>query len=359
MPRPFASRHVTATLFRRPYAAVRAPPTRSKGIAPRPPPPPATSGPRSPIPQVETISKPHRLPWVVGSTFALVIGLYTVQLIIAANQPLRDPDIVLLSHQKDVAARYDDTADSFDSEVGVSEWLMRINGTRKSLARACRGNVLEVSVGTGRNLSYYDIFGEQAKVESLTFIDLSPQMVEVCKRKWQVLFSGKQASLRQDLTVRFTTGSALAPMPLTKEGGKYDTIIQTMGLCSTPSPKELLLNMAKHLNMQKKEARIYLLEHGRSYMPWLNRVLDNAAMKHAEIHGCWFNRDIGALVEEAAAESGLEVVRERRRHFGTTWLFELKPRNPETPLDEPGAGGADERMKKKKKTASWFGWMSS
>ncbi|KAI7549260.1 hypothetical protein KC331_g3902, partial [Hortaea werneckii] len=50
------------------------------------------------------------------------------------------------------------------------------------------------------------------------------------------------------------------------------------------------------------------------------------AEKHAELHGCWFNREIGSLVQEAADQTGLEVAVERRHHFGTTWVFELKPK---------------------------------
>ena len=149
-------------------------------------------------------------------------------------------------------------------------------------------------------------------------------MIEVCKKKWDILV-GKNKSLRPGLVIRFLTSSALDTMPPPPDKQNYDTIIQTMGLCSTPLPKELLLNMIEHLNISNPDARILLLEHGRSYRYWLNNILDNAAEKHAEIHGCWFNRDIGVLVSDAARESGLEVVSEKRHHFGTTWVFELKP----------------------------------
>ena len=242
----------------------------------------------------------------------------------AARQPCLNPAAADLAQQKDVSGRYEVTADNFDSEVGLSEMLMGVNRLRKRLAQKCMGDVLEVSCGTGRNLGYYDL-DKQSKVESLTFVDLSPQMVEICKKKWDVLLGSKRDRLKPGLTVRFLTGSALDNMPPAPEKQKYDTIIQTMGLCSTPHPTELLTNTVKHLDTSNPDARILLLEHGRSYQPWLNNVLDNAAEKHAEIHGCWFNRDIGALVEDAARKTGLEVVNERRHHFGTTWTFELKP----------------------------------
>ncbi|KAK6419193.1 hypothetical protein LTR95_017090 [Oleoguttula sp. CCFEE 5521] len=277
------------------------------------------------IPDAQRPSKTRRSAApIILSTLAAVLGLYITQLSLAASKPHPDPSIRELSAQTDVAARYDETADNFDSEVGTSEALMGINKVRKRLAGECKGHVLEVSCGTGRNLGYYDVkLG--SRIDSLTFVDLSGPMVEVCKKKWTTLY-GPTSGIRKkaDLVVRFLTGSALEVMPPPPKGEKYDTIIQTMGLCSTGSPVKLLENMAAHLSTTSPDARILLLEHGRSYQDWLNNILDKSAAKHAEIHGCWFNRDIGALVEEAAGRSGLEVVKEHRQHFGTTWVYELR-----------------------------------
>ena len=128
-----------------------------------------------------------------------------------------------------------------------------------------------------------------------------------------------------------------------------------MGLCSTPSPQALLTNLAAHLDSSDPDARILLLEHGRSDYAWLNNILDNAAQKHAEIHGCWFNRDIGAMVEAAAKESGLEVVMERRKHLGTTWIFELRPsvRAVEEAAKKPESAPVVEEVP----SAGWRGWL--
>lgn len=259
------------------------------------------------------------------------MGFYVTQLIIVARRPCEHPDIQELSKQKDVAARYDETADGFDSEVGFSEALMGINRIRKRLSRQCKGDVLEVSCGTGRNIGYYDL-SPSSSIDSITFLDLSPQMIEMCKKKWLSFHpSSKSNSFKQGLSIHFSTRSALGPMPPAptkperKGNGKYTTILQTMGLCSTPTPQALLTNLAAHLDLSNPDSRILLLEHGRSDYDWLNNVLDNSARKHAEIHGCWYNRDIGGMVEEAAKESGLEVVSKWRKHAGTTWVFELKP----------------------------------
>ena len=298
---------------------------------------------------------------IVLSFLAVSLGFYITQLAIVARQPCTHPEIKDLARQTDVAARYDETADGFDSEVGSSEALMGINGIRKRLSQQCKGHVLEVSCGTGRNLGYYPLQPGSA-IDSITFLDLSAQMVAVCKKKWLALYppsSSKTTSFKPNLAIRFSTTSALGPMPPapttspdTDTSGKYTTIIQTMGLCSTPSPQALLTNLASHLDLSNPDARILLLEHGRSDYAWLNNILDNAAQKHAEIHGCWFNRDIGAMVEAAARESGLEIVGEERRHLGTTWVFELKP---VVRADERGEGR--KVVEEEVPAAGWRGWL--
>lgn len=368
MLRSSSYRHVIAALRLTPspqcrtisysFARCRTAPSKPEPIDPSQPLPdhdskassPATSKPKSPV------------PLFFASIFALGLGFYTVQIYLAARKPCTNPRVAELSEQKDVAQRYEYTAANFDSEVGFSEILMLIFRKRKQLAAQCTGHVLEVSCGTGRNLGYFDV-KKDGKVQSLTLVDLSPAMIEVCRKKWDALYgSQKQRQrLRPDLVVRFMPGSALEPMPMAPNGRKYDTILQTMGLCSTPSPVELLENMVKHLDTSNPNSRIFLLEHGRSYLPWLNNVLDSSAEKHAELHGCWFNREIGQLVYQAAKNTGMEVVRERRHHFGTTWLFELKPSDKTVAAAQRGGPITDEtptsKIPEAGSDAGWLSWL--
>lgn len=279
---------------------------------------------------------------------SLGAGLYVSQLVAAmikaTNEP---PPVPNIAEQKDVAQRYEEIANSFDNDVNFSEYIMGILSLRKSLAKSCRGNVLEVSCGTGRNLGYFDLSTKNDNVKSLTFIDLSPQMVNVCQRKWSTLHGPKslKTGIYANRPIRFVAGSALDSMPLAPDGQKYDTIFQTMGLCSTASPKELLINIARHLNDKNPDARIILLEHGRAHGDWLNRILDNGAEKHAELYGCWSNRDIDAIVIDAAKDTGLDVVKTSRHHLGTTFVYELRldpkqrakfEQNAATEIAEPG-----------------------
>ncbi len=100
----------------------------------------------------------------------------------------------------------------------------------------------------------------------------------------------------------------------------FDTIIQTNGLCSTSQPAKLLSHLGSIVN--PTNGKILLMEHGRGHYDWINRILDNSAPAHADKHGCWWNKDIAKILDD----SGLEVVRVKRYHFGTTWCIELRPR---------------------------------
>jgi methyltransferase OMS1 len=296
---------------------------------------------------------------IITTTLAGILGLYAATLLTAALKPCPNPAVSDPAQQKDVAARYDSTADSFDSEVGLSEMLMGVNTMRKQMANKCLGHVLEVSCGTGRNLGYYDIWKNPVgKVDSLTFVDLSPQMVDVCKKKWDILTGRKHHKLKPGLIIRFAAASALGEMPLAPTSPtpqKYDTVIQTMGLCSTDKPVDMLVNIVQYLNTSNPDARIYLLEHGRSHREWMNNILDKSAEKHAEIHGCWFNRDISGMVKEAADRTGLDIVVEKRYHVGTTLFFELKSKVVTAAEALPAT--APPQTEPEAKSKGWFGFL--
>ncbi|KAI9882702.1 MAG: hypothetical protein M1823_005549 [Watsoniomyces obsoletus] len=235
---------------------------------------------------------------------------------------------------EDVSDRYDDTAETFDKEIEMTEWLMGMGRLRRKMARMVKGHVLEVSVGTGRNMRFYDWKNKKKNDDdgnkgSWTFVEKSGPMLEKARGSYQALHvnpSGEVRFLLHDALEPIppppsspsTPTSTISSSPKRNTPLKYDTIIQTMGLCSTPSPTHLLQNLSRHLNPD--HGRILLLEHGRSHYNWLNHLLDSLAKAHANRHGCWWNRDIGEIVRE----SGLEVVRLKRYHLGTTWWVELK-----------------------------------
>ena len=53
----------------------------------------------------------------------------------------------------------------------------------------------------------------------------------------------------------------------------------------------------------KPDGKILLLEHGRGYYDWLNERLDSSAENHHRKWGCWWNKDIEALIAEVGGSS--------------------------------------------------------
>lgn len=239
------------------------------------------------------------------SLAAFGLGMYGVMLYVSLNN-----EVPIVDLSEDLSDRFDREADGYDEKVSLAETTMLLNWRRKKLTQMARGHVLEVAVGTGRNIPYYNT----KHCATVTLLDQSGPMLAVAKRKWND--THKEYFSR----TFFKQQSALEPIvpPWDAQQG-YDTVIQTMGLCSTPEPVKLLQNMEASTN---EDGQILLLEHGKSHFNWLNNILDKTAPAHANEHGCWWNKDIGQIVEE----SGLEVVRIKRYNFGTTWWLELKPR---------------------------------
>ncbi|KAF2021546.1 S-adenosyl-L-methionine-dependent methyltransferase [Aaosphaeria arxii CBS 175.79] len=252
------------------------------------------------------VTRWRQTPLLICGLAAFGIGLYSVQLWISLS---RDPPSDI---PDDVSDRFDKEAEGYDEKVNIAEILLGLSSKRKALTEQAKGHVLEVAVGTGRNIDYYP----RKRCDTVTLLDSSGPMLSVAKRKWRDTHGGEYFG-----RVVFKQQSALDEIvpPYGSHGG-FDTVIQTMGLCSTSRPVDLLRNLERCT--REDGGRILLLEHGKSYFGWLNGLLDRTAPQHAVEHGCWWNKDIGAIVEE----SGLEVVEIKRYNFGTTWWVELRPR---------------------------------
>ncbi|KAK4198590.1 S-adenosyl-L-methionine-dependent methyltransferase, partial [Triangularia verruculosa] len=188
--------------------------------------------------------------------------------------------------------------------------------------------------------------GMEGEVLSYTAVDVSPEMLSVARSRLRESVPGLSKMMARkrvepyptlgspeevipvvaalDGRVQLLLGDAESGLP--KERERYDTIIQSFGLCSVKDPKGLLVGMAKRVTPET--GRILLLEHGRGYFGWVNTLLDKYAPSHFAKFGCWWNRDIEGLVRQASEELGgkLEVVKMERPwyHGGTTVVLELK-----------------------------------
>lgn len=112
------------------------------------------------------------------------------------------------------------------------------------------GDVLEIAVGTGRNLPYYP-----ADV-NLTGIEFAPAMLEVARRRATRL--GRPVDLR--------LGDAQA---LEFEANSFDTVVCTLALCTIPNDRAAV---AEAWRVLRAGGLFVLLEHVRSPIRRVRRV---------------------------------------------------------------------------------------
>ncbi|MBK8489494.1 MAG: class I SAM-dependent methyltransferase [Saprospirales bacterium] len=140
------------------------------------------------------------------------------------------------------------------------------------------GEVLEIGIGSGLNLPYYD----EKKVHRVVGIDPS-------SRLWRMQ---PEHTKNLPFPVEFIQASAEA-IPL--EDQSVDTVLTTFTLCSIPDLPKALEEISRVL---KPSGRFIFFEHGKapdhSVQHWQNSI--NPVWKRVS-GGCNLNRDIPGLLE--------------------------------------------------------------
>lgn len=158
-----------------------------------------------------------------------------------------------------------------------------ILGQREKIVPRASGEVLEVGIGTGRNLPYYD----PGKVARLSGLDPGAEMHAKARRR----------SSEAGLPVELLTLSAEA---IPADDASFDTVVITFTLCSIPEPAAALCEMRRVL---RPGGRLLFCEHGlapdagvarwqRRLTPVWRRVAGN----------CHMDRDIPALLTQSGME---------------------------------------------------------
>jgi ubiquinone/menaquinone biosynthesis C-methylase UbiE len=135
----------------------------------------------------------------------------------------------------------DKEAPKYDRKIRLSERLL-FRGGREWVCSRARGRVLEIAVGTGRNLPYY-----RDGVE-LVGIELSPTMLEIAKRR--------AAEARPNADLRLGDAEKL-DFP----DASFDSVVCTLGLCTIPDDHAAVAEVRCVL---RPGGRFLLLEHVRS-----------------------------------------------------------------------------------------------
>jgi ubiquinone/menaquinone biosynthesis C-methylase UbiE len=169
-----------------------------------------------------------------------------------------------LTETERVRRLQDKEAPRYDRQMGFFDRTLFAGG-REWACSQVHGEVLELAVGTARNLPYYPIDVR------LTGIELSPEMLEIGKKRAEEL--GRAVDLR--------IGDAQA---LEFEDQSFDTVIITFGLCTIPDDRGAVSEAYRVL---RSGGRLVLLEHVRSpSLPVraVQRALDPLAVRFGADH---------------------------------------------------------------------------
>jgi ubiquinone/menaquinone biosynthesis C-methylase UbiE len=118
---------------------------------------------------------------------------------------------------------YEQEAPIYDRAMRVAERVL-LGGAREWVGTRAQGEVLEIAVGTGRNVPYY------AANVRLTGIDLSPAMLDLAKRRAASL--GRNAAFRLGDTEQLEFADK-----------SFDTVVCTYSLCTIPKDGQTVSEM--------------------------------------------------------------------------------------------------------------------
>src|SRR5881227_1261188 len=154
---------------------------------------------------------------------------------------------------------FDVSAAQYDKGMAFNEKLFFGDGRAWACSHA-RGQVLEIAIGTGRNLPFYP-----ADVE-ITGIEISPAMLEIARRRAQSL--GRQVEL--------VVGDAQA-LPFSDQ--RFDTVVCMIALCSIPDERQAVAEVWRVL---RPGGCFVALEHVRSpniIIRGLERLLESYTVR--------------------------------------------------------------------------------
>ena len=154
---------------------------------------------------------------------------------------------------------------------------------REKVVPLASGRVLEIGIGSGLNLPYYD----PARVDKVWGLDPSPEMTEMAR----------EAARSVDFDVEFI-GLPGEEVPLEDES--VNTVLVTYTLCTIPDTEAALAQMRRVL---KPGGQLIFCEHGAApdarVLRWQNRI--NPIWKRLG-GGCHLNRAIPRLIEQGGFE---------------------------------------------------------
>jgi ubiquinone/menaquinone biosynthesis C-methylase UbiE len=163
-------------------------------------------------------------------------------------------------------------------------WLLENYGLkrlRRLLLQAVHGEVLEIGVGTGANLPFYD-----GRAVRITAVDVNPA------RLVGTITRAQAVNGRHPIHI----GAADAQQ-LPFSDNQFDTVVSTLVFCSIPEP---MAGLAEIKRVLRPNGRFLLLEHVRGLNPISQRLTDWLHPAWFAMQGsCHLNRETGVAVQAA------------------------------------------------------------
>jgi len=171
--------------------------------------------------------------------------------------------------------------------IDIACGLPMVQHKRRALVPQARGRVLEIGMGTGRNLPFYD----RQQVSQLVGVDPALQMHRLAQRRSQ------KAGLNVELV-----GLSAERLPLPDDS--FDTVVCTYTLCSIPDPAAALHEVRRVL---KHGGQFLFCEHGRAPDPAVARWQNHLQPLWMPLAGgCHLDRDVPLLLRDAGLNAQVD-----------------------------------------------------
>ena len=203
-----------------------------------------------------------------------------------------------LSATRKVQKRYGRAASYYDRQEALMEKMLFARLRRSLWSKVEGQKVLEVGVGTGKNVAHYPAGARMVAV------DLVPQMAERAAKR--------MADLKVEADLALADAQALA-----FKDGSFDTVIATFVFCSVPDPVVGLRELRRVL---RPGGRLLLLEHVRAENPIIGAFMDLINPITSRMSGANINR---RTVENVKA-AGFDLLSVEKR----AWIIRLIEATP-------------------------------
>tara|TARA_B100001063_G_C16700126_1_gene522107 strand:- start:195 stop:812 length:618 start_codon:yes stop_codon:yes gene_type:complete len=173
-----------------------------------------------------------------------------------------------------------------------------ISYQRKKVVPLAKGKILDIGIGSGLNIPFYDL----SKIDKIYGLDPSSELIKIAKK----------IAVKKNISIEFLLcGAEDIPLP----NNSIDTVLITYSMCTIP---EVLKANYEMLRVLKSDGRLIFCEHGlapdKSVAKWQKRI-NPVWGKIAG--GCNLDRDIPNLI----SSSGFKILSIEEMYLPSTPKF--------------------------------------